>query len=75
MIALNTAGGIAGTLLTGFFLVPLLGLVHTLGVLAMCAAALGVVAVVLGSVRSCENAMDGFCNRSCSCCGQRAHPS
>jgi spermidine synthase len=49
MIALNTAGGVVGTLLTGFLLVPVLGLVHTLGVLAMCATALGVVAVVLGS--------------------------
>src|SRR5271170_1160804 len=28
ILALNTAGGIAGTLLTGFLLVPVLGLVH-----------------------------------------------
>ena len=32
--AINTAGGIAGTLLTGFVLVPRLGLVRSLGVLA-----------------------------------------
>ena len=44
IVALNTAGGIAGTLLTGFVLVPLLGLVHTLAALAVAAAAVGVVA-------------------------------
>jgi spermidine synthase len=48
VIALNTAGGIAGTLLTGFFLVPRLGLVRTLGVLAIAAAAVGMVAVFRG---------------------------
>ena len=34
-LALNTAGGIAGTLLTGFVLVPALGLVRSLGCLAV----------------------------------------
>jgi spermidine synthase len=48
VLALNTAGGIAGTLLTGFFLVPTLGLVHTLAVLAIGAAAIGIVAVLRG---------------------------
>jgi spermidine synthase len=46
VIALNTAGGIAGTLLTGFLLVPKFGLVRTLGVLAIVASAVGVIAVV-----------------------------
>ena len=41
----NTAGGIAGTLLTGFFLVPALGLVRTLGVLGAGGAIVGAVAV------------------------------
>jgi predicted membrane-bound spermidine synthase len=45
MAAINTAGGIAGTLLTGFVLVPRLGLVWTLGVLALAGAILGAVAV------------------------------
>lgn len=49
VIALNTAGGIAGTLLTGFLLVPKLGLVRTLGVLAIAAGAVGVTAVLRGS--------------------------
>jgi predicted membrane-bound spermidine synthase len=45
VIALNTAGGIAGTFLTGFALVPMLGLVRTLGALASVAALLGCVCV------------------------------
>ena len=44
VVALNTVGGIAGTLLVGFALVPALGLVRTLAVLAVAAAVLGVVA-------------------------------
>ena len=46
VIAVNTAGGIAGTFVTGFFLVPALGLVRTLGVLATGAAAVGMVAAL-----------------------------
>ncbi|MFM0366246.1 fused MFS/spermidine synthase [Paraburkholderia sediminicola] len=49
VVALNTAGGIAGTLLTGFVLVPQLGLVHTLAALAVLAAAVSLVAVLRGS--------------------------
>jgi len=45
VLAFNTAGGIAGTLLTGFALVPAFGLVRTLGVLAVAAALLGAIAV------------------------------
>jgi len=45
VLALNTAGGIAGTMLTGFVLVPAFGLVHTLGILAVTAALLGAVAI------------------------------
>jgi spermidine synthase len=52
VLALNTTGGIAGTLLTGFLLVPALGLVRTLGVLAISSAAIGAVAVMLGSTAS-----------------------
>src|SRR5580704_7715793 len=47
VLALNTAGGIAGTLLTGFWLVPALGLVRTLSMLAIAAATVGVLAVLL----------------------------
>jgi spermidine synthase len=49
VLALNTAGGIAGTLLTGFVLVPAFGLVHTLGILAFAAALLGAIAVARGA--------------------------
>ena len=45
---LNMAGGIAGTLLTGFVLVPVFGLVHTLGVLAVAAGVVGGVAIIRG---------------------------
>ncbi|WP_260735177.1 fused MFS/spermidine synthase [Tunturiibacter lichenicola] len=52
VIALNTAGGIVGTLVTGFFLVPTFGLVRTLAILAITAAALGFSAVLRGSMVS-----------------------
>jgi len=49
VLGLNTAGGIAGTLLTGFVLVPALGVERALGVLALIAAAIGAVAVLRAS--------------------------
>lgn len=49
--ALNTLGGIVGSIVTGFVLVPQLGVVRTLGVLAIAASAIGVVAVLRGSPR------------------------
>ncbi|MFM0180159.1 fused MFS/spermidine synthase [Paraburkholderia aspalathi] len=49
VVALNTAGGIAGTLLTGFVLVPQLGVVHTLAALAVLAGAVSLAAVLRGS--------------------------
>ncbi|MDK3026174.1 fused MFS/spermidine synthase [Cupriavidus taiwanensis] len=49
VVALNTLGGIAGTALAGFVLVPYLGLVRTLSLLAIAAAVVGVVSVALGS--------------------------
>ena len=49
VVALNTAGGIAGTLLTGFVLEPVFGLVRTLSLLAIAAAAVGALSVLLGS--------------------------
>jgi len=49
VLGLNTAGGIIGTLATGFVLVPALGVERALGVLALLAAAVGVVAVLRGS--------------------------
>ncbi len=48
VLALNTAGGIVGTLVTGFLLVPSLGIIHTLAALATAAAALGLAAIVAG---------------------------
>jgi predicted membrane-bound spermidine synthase len=48
VVALNTLGGIAGVLLTGFVLVPGLGLVRTLAVLGALAAVIGLLAVWRG---------------------------
>lgn len=45
VLAFNTVGGIAGSVLAGFILVPLLGLVRTLAALALAAGAVGLVAV------------------------------
>ena len=48
VLACNTLGGIVGTVLTGFLLLPALGLVRTLGVLAAMAALVGAVAAWRG---------------------------
>lgn len=48
VVAFNTLGGIVGVMLCGFLLIPLLGLVHTLGLLAIIAALIGYVAVRKG---------------------------
>lgn len=48
LVALNTAGSIAGTTLTGFVLLPWLGIVGTLGLLAVLAGAVGCVAALRG---------------------------
>ncbi|WP_431015054.1 fused MFS/spermidine synthase [Bradyrhizobium pachyrhizi] len=44
VVAVNTLGGVGGALLTGFVLLPWLGLVHTLALLAIGAGLLGVLA-------------------------------
>ncbi|QIE25324.1 fused MFS/spermidine synthase [Caballeronia sp. SBC2] len=49
VIAMNTAGGIAGTMLTGLVLMPKLGIVHALGGLALAASVVGLIAVFRGS--------------------------
>lgn len=49
VLALNTLGGIAGTAFAGFVLLPLLGLVQTLSLLAAGAVALGWYALLRGS--------------------------
>jgi spermidine synthase len=49
VIALNTAGGIAGTLLTGFVVVPALGLERSLAVIAVAGGLVGAIAVLLGT--------------------------
>lgn len=48
VVALNTLGGIAGTVLTGFLLVPRFGLVKTMAILAVGAAMLGLIAAMRG---------------------------
>lgn len=42
--AFNTVGGILGSVVTGFVLIPFLGLVHTLAALALVASAIGLIA-------------------------------
>jgi spermidine synthase len=48
VVALNTFGGIVGTVVTGFVLVPQFGLVRTLAILAVSAAVLGLLAAQRG---------------------------
>ncbi|MUF08388.1 spermidine synthase, partial [Pseudomonas sp. CCM 7893] len=48
VVAFNTLGGIVGVMLCGFVLIPWLGLVRTLGLLAVIAGAVGYVAVRRG---------------------------
>ncbi|MFP3754984.1 MULTISPECIES: fused MFS/spermidine synthase [Cupriavidus] len=48
VLALNTLGGIAGSVLAGVVLVPWIGVVHTLGVLAAASALVAVLAMVFG---------------------------
>jgi len=48
VVAFNTLGGILGVMLCGFVLIPWLGLVRTLGLLAIIAAAVGYFAVRKG---------------------------
>ena len=49
VVALNTFGGIIGTVITGFVLVPRFGLVKTLAILAIVAALLGLLAAMRGT--------------------------
>ncbi|MDH5429102.1 MAG: spermidine synthase, partial [Nitrospirota bacterium] len=49
VVALNTFGGIVGTVITGFALVPRFGLVKTLALLAIIAALLGLLAAMRGT--------------------------
>jgi spermidine synthase len=48
VLAFNTAGGIAGTLLTGLVLIPSFGIVHTFATLAVAAAVIGAIAIARG---------------------------
>jgi spermidine synthase len=50
VLAWNTAGGIIGTLFAGFALVPSLGLIRSLGVLAVAASLIGLSATLSGRV-------------------------
>ena len=52
VVALNTLGGILGTLVCGFVLIPWLGLVHSLAALALMASVIGLVAVFRGARHS-----------------------
>ena len=70
VVALNMAGGIAGTFLTGFLLVPALGLVRTLGILAAAAAVLGGIAVIRGKT---PGSLHCFCDGHGGRRGTRRH--
>ncbi|GJG96953.1 fused MFS/spermidine synthase [Cupriavidus pauculus] len=48
VLALNTLGGIVGSVLAGVWLVPTLGVIHTLGVLATGSGLVAVLAVAFG---------------------------
>jgi spermidine synthase len=48
-VAWNTLGGIAGTMLAGFVLIPHAGLIRTLLILAVAASAIGAIAILRGS--------------------------
>jgi spermidine synthase len=48
VLAFNTLGGIAGTLATGFLLIPTLGIVRSFAILAVIAAMIGLVAIFRG---------------------------
>lgn len=49
VLAVNAAGGILGALVVGFALIPTLGLVRTMALLAIAAAAVGMIAVFSGA--------------------------
>ena len=48
VVALNTLGGITGSIITGFLLIPQFGLVKSLAILAVAAAILGFLASIRG---------------------------
>jgi spermidine synthase len=49
VVAANTAGGVLGTLVVGFWMIPALGLVRSLALLTIGAAAVGLIAALMGS--------------------------
>ncbi len=55
VVAMNTAGGVLGTLFVGFFLIPKLGLVRSLECLATAAALVGLIAVLHTPANSAAN--------------------
>jgi spermidine synthase len=61
VVAANLAGGIFGTLLTGFILVSRLGLVRTLALLTIGAVTVGLIAALSGVSRSMKLAVGAMC--------------
>lgn len=51
VLSANTAAGIFGTMITGFEMIPMLGVVRTLALLTIIAAAVGVVAMLFATRR------------------------
>jgi spermidine synthase len=68
LAALNTAGGIVGSLLTGFALLPAIGIVRSLAVLGALLASIGLVAVIAGGAARRDRALAiGFVIVSLAC--------
>jgi spermidine synthase len=63
VIALNTTGGIAGTLFTGFVIVPALGLERSLAVIAVAGGLVGAIAVLRGTA-----VRPRVCGATLACC-------
>jgi hypothetical protein len=64
VLAFNTAGGIAGTLLTGFLLIAVLGIIRSLGLLAIAAASVGTLAVLLGTWVTGREGLERYANQA-----------
>ena len=54
IVATNIAGGIVGTMLTGFVMIPALGLVRTLAILTILATAIGAIATLFAVSRKSQ---------------------
>ncbi|MGF6574181.1 spermidine synthase [Paraburkholderia sp. GAS333] len=61
LVAMNTVGGIAGTLFAGFVLIPSLGLIRSIGVLAIAASLIGLSATLSAQIVQKAAVAAGVC--------------